>query len=62
VPDDIADQISKAVTLLAESPQITTKAAPFVLNITSPERNQTSKTITTRRDDAGNLVANVVEH
>jgi hypothetical protein len=60
VPDDIADQISKAVTLLAESPQITTKAAPFVLNITAPER--TSKTITTRRDDAGNLVANVVEH
>lgn len=60
VPDDIAVQISKAVTLLSESPQITTKAAPFVLNITAPER--TSKTITTRRDEAGNLVANVVEH
>lgn len=64
VPDDIAEQISKAVTLLAESPQLIAKSPPFVLNINSQERaaKPLSKTITTRKDKDGNLVADVVEH
>jgi hypothetical protein len=68
-PDDVAEQIVKAISLVAEAPKITAKSqppsqSPVVLNISNPhERRQvfTRKTITTRRDKDGNLVAEVVE-
>lgn len=58
VPDDIAEQISKAICVLKESPAPAPPA--MVLNINSAAVKN-NKTITTRRDKAGNLVAEVVE-
>lgn len=65
-PDDVADQIAKAIALVAESPRITAKSpspSSVVLNISSQERQQkpVTKTITTRRDEGGNLIAEVIE-
>jgi hypothetical protein len=48
------------MSALAESPALTAKSTPMVLNINQPSQ-KTSKTITTRRDKDGNLVAEVVE-
>ncbi len=56
-PDDVADLISKAAATLAQSPPFFTKPT-----IVSPqERRSNVKTITTRRDADGNLIARVVE-
>jgi hypothetical protein len=63
-PDDVAQQVSRAIALVAESPAINGKAGqPLVVNINSGAVPvaQKSKTITTRRDKDGNLVADVVE-
>jgi len=58
VPDDIAEQVSKAIAVLKES---SVPAPPtIVLNVNSGAVKK-SKTITTRRDKNGNLVADVVE-
>jgi hypothetical protein len=63
VPDDLAETVSRAVRVLAESPTQAAATPPsIVLNISGgPERRRASKTITTRRDEAGNLIADVVE-
>ena len=58
VPDDIAEQVAKAIAVLKESPTLANPA--IVLNINSGSVRK-SKTITTRRDKGGNLVAEVVE-
>ena len=58
VPDDIAEQVAKAISVLKESPALANPA--IVLNINSGSVRK-SKTITTRRDKGGNLVAEVVE-
>lgn len=66
-PDDVAVNISKAVMLLATSPIVGSTAAapaaqPIVMNVHAGDRGRrTLKTITTRRDENGNLVADVVE-
>lgn len=58
VPDDIAEQVSKAICVLKES---SAPAPPaIVLNINSGAVKK-NKTITTRRDKAGNLIAEVHE-
>ena len=61
-PPDIIDDISKAVALLAEAPPLTQArdSGPVVVQFTPPLGKRV-KTITTRRDDKGNLVARVVE-
>ena len=58
VPDDIAGQVSKAIAVLKESAPIASPS--IVLNINSAVTKK-NKTITTRRDKAGNLVADVIE-
>lgn len=63
-PDDTAERVSKAIAMLAETPVVGgIKEPPMVLNINSaPERpRKMKKTITTRRDGGGNLIADVVE-
>lgn len=65
-PGEIADEISKALALVAEAPQIrpfqTNAPQPVVVNFTSPTRTaMRSKTITASRDANGNLVAKVIE-
>lgn len=65
-PDDVAEQVAKAIALVAESPPLSGKSsAPpsVVLNVTTPQPNvvKTNKTITTRKDGNGNLVADVIE-
>ncbi len=61
-PPDIIEDISKAVALLAEAPPLTQARdnGPVVVQFTPPLGKRV-KTITTRRDDKGNLVARVVE-
>ena len=57
-PDDVAEMVARAIETVRES-----KPAPrsdVVLNI-NPEGKPKKKTITTRRDADGNLVADVVE-
>lgn len=58
VPDDVAMQVSKAIAVLKESTPITSPAIVLNINSAAVKKN---KTITTRRDKAGNLVADVVE-
>lgn len=65
-PEDIADQTAKAIASLAESPPIAVKNGSqlpqLILNVLNPDRSpRTSKTITTRKDENGNMVATVVE-
>lgn len=63
-PNDVAMMIGKGIALLAESPPLPewkTGAAPIVVNVASPEPTRRSKTITTKRDGEGNLVAEVTE-
>lgn len=66
VPADVAEQVSRAISLLAESPSFVAQREqpPVILNIHAgnPEKQKTSKTITTRRDKDGNLVADVREN
>ncbi len=61
-PTSMVDEISKAVALLAEAPPLTQARdnGPVVVQFTPPLGKRV-KTITTRRDDKGNLVARVVE-
>jgi len=62
VPEDISEMISKAAMVIAESAPITPRvAAPVVVAQPERKRGPTKKTITTRRDADGNLVADVVE-
>jgi hypothetical protein len=61
-PDEVAEQVAKSISLLAESPILGLKAPSFFLNIQNPHQKTTSKTITTRRDKDNNLIAEVVEH
>ena len=56
VPEDISEMISKAAMVIAESAPITPRFAQ-----SERKRGATKKTITTRRDAAGNLVADVTE-
>ena len=60
-PDDVAEQISKAIAIVAESPLITAKGPPVIVNISYPGEPLRKKTIVTRRDEQGNLVADVTE-
>ena len=58
VPAETAEQIEKALTLLAQPVVAFTEASPVVVNIGErPKR----KTITMRRDEQGNAVADVIE-
>ncbi len=61
-PADVIEDISKAVALLAEAPPLMQARdnGPVVVQFTPPLGKRV-KTITTRRDDKGNLVARVVE-
>lgn len=67
VPDSLIDMVANGAKLLAEAPVIIKDAAahpPIVLNISqlaAAEPRTVSKKITTRKDDNGNLVADVVE-
>ncbi len=62
-PADVIDEIAKAVALLAEAPPLTQAASgnPVVVNFSPANTGKKIKTITTRRDEAGNLVARVIE-
>lgn len=62
-PADVIDEIAKAVALLAEAPPLTQGSSgnPVVVNFSPPNTGKKIKTITTRRDEAGNLVARVIE-
>lgn len=63
-PDDIALVIGKGIALLAESPPVPewkAAASPIIVNVASPEPKRTSKIFKTRRDEAGNLIAEVEE-
>lgn len=61
-PADVIDEIAKAVALLAEAPPLTQPSGnPVVVNFSPPNTGKKVKTITTRRDEAGNLVARVIE-
>ncbi len=61
-PADVIDEIAKAVALLAEAPPLTQASGnPVVVNFSPPNTGKKIKTITTRRDEAGNLVARVIE-
>ncbi len=62
-PPELVEEIAKAVALLAESPILhqTNQASPVVVNFSPANTARKSKTITTRRDEAGNLVAKVIE-
>ncbi len=63
-PPELVDEIAKAVALLAESPVLhpaNQTNNPVVVNFSPANMVRKSKTITTRRDEAGNLVAKVVE-
>lgn len=65
-PDEIAGIISKGVKMLAEKAFVGAPApppvSPIILNVeASGERRKINKTITTHRDERGNLVADVVE-
>lgn len=63
-PDDIALVIGKGIALLAESPPIPewkAAASPVIVNVASLEPKRTSKIFKTRRDEAGNLIAEVEE-
>ena len=61
-PDDVASKVAKAVGILSESPSIIQPQQPMVLNIATPaQQAPRSKRITTRRDENGNLVAEVTE-
>ena len=58
VPAETAEQIEKALILLAQPVVTFTEASPVVVNIGErPKR----KTITMRRDEQGNAVADVIE-
>jgi hypothetical protein len=58
VPADVAEQVSKAIAVLKESMPIASPAIVLNINSAAVKKN---KTITTRRDKAGNLVADVIE-
>ena len=61
-PDDVVDEIAKAIALLAEAlPLARASGHPVVVNFSPPNTGKKVKTITTRRDEAGNLVARVIE-
>ncbi len=61
-PEDVIDEIAKAVALLAEAPPLTQASGnPVVVNFSPLNTGKKIKTITTRRDEAGNLVARVIE-
>lgn len=76
-PDDTAELVALAIKTMAEIPDIPAapeplppmpqpaKQLPITLNITpagaTPQPTQTRKTVTTRKDAAGNLVADIVE-
>lgn len=62
-PDDVAEQIAKAISIVAESPMISAKSAPpIVLNFQAAnEQRSKKKIITTRKDENGNLVGDVTE-
>jgi hypothetical protein len=60
-PDSLVPLLGRALALLNEAPPIEAKAAPGItLNLTTPTSTH-RKTITTRRDDEGNLIAEVVD-
>ncbi len=62
-PAEVTDDIAKAVALLAEAVFLEKPKdnPPVVVNFSPANTGKKSKTITTRRDEAGNLVAKVVE-
>ena len=62
MPADVIDEIAKAVALLAEAPPLTQPSGnPLVVNFSPQNTGKKIKTITTRRDESGNLVARVIE-
>lgn len=65
-PDDIAEQVAKAVAALAASPPIAknnqASQPQIILNVLQGERARAaSKQITTRKDENGNMIATVTE-
>ena len=59
-PDDLVPLIGRAIALLNEAGPIEARAPGIVINMpAAPSARQ--KTITTRRDEAGNLIAEVTE-
>jgi hypothetical protein len=60
-PDSLVPLLGHAMAILNEAPPLEAKAAPGItLNLTTPTSTH-RKTITTRRDDEGNLIAEVVD-
>jgi hypothetical protein len=59
-PDDVSEQISKAIRLMAES-SITAKSPPVVFNVNLPAEKTRSKTVTSRRGEDGNNIYEIVE-
>ncbi len=62
-PMSMVDEIAKAIAMVAEAPPLTQGAGgnPVVVNFSPQNAGKKIKTITTRRDEAGNLVARVIE-
>ncbi len=59
-PDDVSEQISMAIRLMAES-SITAKSPPVVFNVNLPAEKTRSKTVTSRRGEDGNNIYEIVE-
>ena len=59
VPQETAEQIEKALTLLAQPVVTFTEVPQVVVNL--PSERSRRKTITMRRDEQGNAVADVIE-
>jgi hypothetical protein len=59
-PDDVAVMIERALGILAD-PIVRGAEAGLVININGPDAGARRKTITMRRDDHGNAIADVIE-
>lgn len=69
-PDDTSELVAKAIRAVAEAPDLAIpappaeKQAPVLVNVNTgapPPPARTHKSITTRRDAGGNLIADIIE-
>ncbi len=60
IPEDVAEKVAKAISIVAESPSVYTQQQPIVVNVTQPSSPPSSqKRIVLRRDKDGNTTADV---
>ena len=74
-PDDVAQQVAKALAIVAGPPihreaqkppppqmPLPPAPAPSIVNVAIPPPRRTQKEIKMRRDENNNLIADVIEH